>query len=292
MTLDAFGAVAADLGVPRRHGRRLGALRGLGEDADRQGRHRPRLRLRQVVARRHPPGADPPARPVLRSARCGSTRCRSAALQARAGLDAGTFTEEQMAEVVAASRRNAQGQPLRPAAVATPTAEALLKRARLRGAAAQARLPADHRRRRGRDPRRRRRGPRAQRPAGVDPGHRPPHRGRTRSACATSPTRCRPRRRRPRPASADGKVDVAELHAPFTPPGADPARSALGLGDDVSDQPVGRRAVRQPDHGGRPHPHRRGRHPHHQRRGRPGRRPTPPRVPCLQQNLVCVLEGE
>ena len=29
-------AVAADLGEPRRHGRRLGALRGVGEDADRQ----------------------------------------------------------------------------------------------------------------------------------------------------------------------------------------------------------------------------------------------------------------
>ena len=57
--------VAADLGVPRRDGRRLGAVRGLGEDADRHGRHRPDLLLRQVVARRHPPGADPPARPLL-----------------------------------------------------------------------------------------------------------------------------------------------------------------------------------------------------------------------------------
>src|SRR4051794_17052155 len=34
-----------------------------------------------------------------------------AAIQARTGLDAGTFTEEQMAEVVAASRRNAKANP-------------------------------------------------------------------------------------------------------------------------------------------------------------------------------------
>lgn len=34
-----------------------------------------------------------------------------AALQARAGLEAGAFTEEQMAEVVAASRRNAKANP-------------------------------------------------------------------------------------------------------------------------------------------------------------------------------------
>ena len=50
-TLDGVGAVAADPGEPRRDGRRLGAVRGLGEAPARRGRHRARLRLRQVVAR-------------------------------------------------------------------------------------------------------------------------------------------------------------------------------------------------------------------------------------------------
>ena len=51
MTLDAVGGVAADLGVPRRDGRRLGAVRGLGQDPDRPRRHGAGLQLRQVVAR-------------------------------------------------------------------------------------------------------------------------------------------------------------------------------------------------------------------------------------------------
>ena len=53
-------------------------------------------------------------------------------------------------------------------------------------------------------------------------------------------------------------VDVAELHAPFTPRGADPRRGARPR-RRRRDQPVGRRAGGQPDHGDRPHPHRRGR---------------------------------
>ena len=61
---------------------------------------------------------------------------------------------------------------------------------------------------------------------------------------------------------------------------------ALGLGDDVAINPSGGALCRQPDHGGRPHPHRRGRHPHHQRRGRPGRRPRHlGRVPATEPRL-------
>ena len=58
-------AVAAHPGEPRRDGRRLGGLRGLGEDPARRDRLGPRLLLRQVVARRPADGDDPPARPVL-----------------------------------------------------------------------------------------------------------------------------------------------------------------------------------------------------------------------------------
>ena len=57
---------AAGQRVARRDGRRLGALRGLDEDPDRRGRHRARLRLRQV------------ARPACcaGSSRCSSTPTR------------------------------------------------------------------------------------------------------------------------------------------------------------------------------------------------------------------------
>ena len=47
------------------------------------------------------------------------------------------------------------------------------------------------------------------------------------------------------PAGVDG-VEVAELHAPFCHQELI-LRRELGLGDDVRDQPVGRRAGRQPD---------------------------------------------
>ena len=109
-------------------------------------------------------------------------------------------TEEQMAEIVAASRRNAKANPHAQLS-GDADGRGPARRGLLRLAAAQARLPADHRRRRRRRPRRRRRRPRADRPPGVDPGHRPPHRAATRSASATSPRRRRPRRPPRRPAS-------------------------------------------------------------------------------------------
>ena len=89
---------------------------------------------------------------------------------------------------------------------------------------------------------------------------------------------------------ADGQVDVAELHAPFTHQELI-LRKALGLGDDTVVNPsggalaanvvmaaglirLGEAATRVT-------------------RARPtGRWPTPRPGPCLQQNLVCVLEGE
>ena len=49
-------------------------------------------------------------------------------------------------------------------------------------------------------------------------------------------------------ASGRGQVDVAELARPLRPPGADPARGA-GPGRLGRDQPLGRRAGRQPAHG-------------------------------------------
>ena len=84
------------------------------------------------------------------------------------------------------------------------------------------------------------------------------------------------------------KVDVAELHAPFAHQELI-LSEALGLGDGFSVNPSGG-ARPQPDDVGRADPHRR----------------VGPRIwsgeadravahatsgPCLQQNLVCVLEG-
>ena len=55
---------AAGQRVARGDGRCLGALRGLGEDPDGRGRHRPRLRLRQVLGQRAAPDAGHAARPL------------------------------------------------------------------------------------------------------------------------------------------------------------------------------------------------------------------------------------
>ncbi len=74
--------LAADPGVARRDGRCLGALRGLGQAPDRRDRHRLRLRLLQVVARRPAHRAHPPARPLHRGpavARLGQHRRPSGA---------------------------------------------------------------------------------------------------------------------------------------------------------------------------------------------------------------------
>ena len=88
---------------------------------------------------------------------------------------------------------------------------------------------------------------------------------------------------------ADGPVDVAEIHAPFAHQEII-VREALGLDDSVADQPVGRPAGRQSADVGRPDPDRRG------RRADPlgeAQRAVAHATsgPCLQQNLVCVLEG-
>ncbi len=73
--------LAADLGEPRRDGRRVGAVRGVGAAAARRRRHRPGVRLRQVVARRPARDHDAPARPVLP----GAARPRPGLLRRPAG---------------------------------------------------------------------------------------------------------------------------------------------------------------------------------------------------------------
>ena len=93
-----------------------------------------------------------------------------------------------------------------------------------------------------------------------------------------------------RPGVADGPVDVAELHAPYAHQELILAE-ALGLGDAVVDQPVGRRAGRQPA-SCRPASSASARRPQRIWSGEADRAVAHATSgPCLQQNLVCVLEG-
>ena len=107
----------------------------------------------------------------------------------------------------------------------------------------------------------------------------------------------RPRRRSPSTTLAgekagvgDGTIDVAELHAQFSHQELI-LREALGLGDDVEREPVGRRARREPVMAAgliRIGEARR-RIIDRRRASRGVAHATS--GPCLQQNLVCVLEG-
>ena len=122
-----------------------------------------------------------------------------AALQARALLDQGLYSERDMAEVAARNRRDAKSNP--DAQLAGDfDVDAILAEPYLVDAAAQARLPADQRRGRGHG----HRGRRARREvcdrsrsgsAASSTGWTP-----TSRVCATSRARPRPRRQRRRPA--------------------------------------------------------------------------------------------
>ena len=212
-----------------------------------------------------------------------------AALQARALIDAGKATEADFAAIAARSRKDALANP--KAQVAQDDRSRAAAGRRLRGVpAAPPRPAAHHRRRRRHRAGRRRQGGRGGRsdPAwitGID------HRIETHALGARDLTVSPSTAKAAEVAGvADGPVDVAELHAPYAHQelivqrGPRPRR--LG-----GRQPVGRSAGRQPAHVGRPHPHRRGGRPH-RARARPGRAVAHATSgPCLQQNLVCVLEG-
>ena len=211
-----------------------------------------------------------------------------AALQARACLDAGTVTEAQMAEVAARSRRAAASNPYAQL-TSSADAAALLGQPMfvdpLRvhdcppvtdGGAAVVLAAGDKAREL------------CDRPAwirGID--HRiEPHnlglRDLTRSVSTEQAAA--------KAGVADGKVDLAELHAPFTHQELI-LRQALGLGDDVTVNPSGGALaanvvmasglIRMGEAATRISGGEADRAVAHATSG-----------PCLQQNLVCVLEGE
>ncbi|MGC9960284.1 MAG: thiolase domain-containing protein [Acidimicrobiales bacterium] len=210
-----------------------------------------------------------------------------AALQARAGLDAGLYTEADMAAVAARSRTAAESNELAQVK-GSPAPDVLLQEpylvAPLRrhdcppvtdGSAAVILAAGDAARRL------------ARRPAwirGID------HRIETHSLGARDLSVSSSTTTAAREAGAPATVDVAELHAPFTHQELI-LRSALGLDDDVSVNPSGGALaanaimvaglVRIGEAAARIWSGEADRALAHATSG-----------PCLQQNLVCVLEGE
>jgi len=211
-----------------------------------------------------------------------------AALQARVGLDAGTWTEEQMAEVAATSRRNAKANPF---AQVVDDAEpaALLEKdyfvdpLRVHdcppitdGAAAMILVAGDKAREL------------CDRPTwirGID--HRIDPAALGVRDLTVSPSAALAAEKA---GVADGNVDVAEIHAPFTHQEII-LRNALGLGDGVNVNPSGGALAANPvmtaglirfgEVAERISAGEADRGVAHATSGA-----------CLQQNLVAVLEGE
>jgi acetyl-CoA acetyltransferase len=211
-----------------------------------------------------------------------------AALQARACLDAGVTSVDEMAEIAARSRRAAAGNPFAQLQGSDDPA-VLLKEAEIAaplrrhdcppisdGAAAVV-LAAGDRARELSDA-----------PAwirGID--HRIEAHGLGVRDLTTSASTALAAERA---GVDDAPVDLAELHAPFTHQEV-LVRTALGLGDDVAVNPSGGPLAANPLIAGGLI--RIGEAATRIARGEAGRAVAHATSgPCLQQNLVCVLEGE
>ncbi len=211
-----------------------------------------------------------------------------AALQARAVLDSGAYTEEQFAEVAARSRKSALDNPNAQLAWDRPPSDVLAEEyhiAPLRksdcapitdGAACIILAAGDVAR------------SKVERPAwirGIDHRVEPIHLG-LRDLTVSESTRIAAEKA----GVAGGPVDVAELHAPFSHQELI-LRDAIGLGDDVAINPSGGALSANPmmtaglvrfgEVANRISNGTADRGVAHATSG-----------PCLQQNLVAVLEGE
>ncbi len=219
----------------------------------------------------------------------GTDAASFAALQARALLDAGKVTERQMAEIAARCRRDAKGNPHAQVTGDFDVDELLAERLRAL-AAAPPRPPADHRRRgRGRD-RPRRQGPGAVRQPGLDHRPRPLQR-------AALPRHARPRRRRRPPRSRARPPGWTRRRSrwPSSRPRS-PTRSRCSWRRSASATtwPSTRRAGRwRPTRSWRPASSASPRPPTQIRdHGKHRTLAHSTSGPCLQQNLVCILEGD
>jgi acetyl-CoA acetyltransferase len=211
-----------------------------------------------------------------------------AALQARTGLEAGTFTEAQMAEVAAASRRSATSNPFAQLSGEVDAASLLAEPEFLSplrkhdcapvsdGAAVLVMAAGDVAREL------------SDRPAwirGIDHRIEPHARGVRDLTTSVSTAQAAVGA-----GVAYGKVDLAELHAPFTHQELI-LRTSLGLGDDVVVNPSGGALCANPMMTAGMI--RLGEAATRITRGDADRAVAHATSgPCLQQNLVCVLEGE
>ena len=249
------------------------------------GRHRAGLRLRQVLGGHPAPRPGAADRPVHRRAAVAGRGVDRPACRPGSAWTPGKWTAEQMAQVALDAMTAAPTAP-------TPCEPAQSRRraagpAVLRRPAAPPRHRADHRRRGGDRAGRRRQGPRAAREPGLDHRYRAPHR----DADAGRP---RPdhlavdggvARRRP-PAATPARSTSPSCYAPFTHQQLILRRGDRARDGVDEDQPVRRRAGRQPDVLGRPGAHRLRRPAHLRRLAPSGCSAHATSGAALQQNLV------
>ena len=231
--------VAADLGVARRDGRRVGAVRSVGAAPARRRRRRARVLVGHLLARQPARGAVPAERPVLPDAAVGRPRVARGAAGTRA---ASTRTarrrptsprSRRAVDATRVSNPNAQvsGDQSADELLAEPYVVSPLRPSDCPpvtdGAAAV-------------DPRRRRPRTRGHRAARVDPRDRPPRRSPLHRRARPEPVRvgtARGRARRRRRGTRRGR----RARRGVQPRGAHPARRARSR-RRRGGQPLGRRA--------------------------------------------------
>ena len=235
------GRVAADLGVARRDGRRVGAVRSVGAVAARRHRHRVGVRLRQVVAVEARRDVGAATRPVLpRAAGCRSRRRSPVSRRARCSTRARrpSATSPKSSCATGATRRTTRTRRWRATTRSTRCSKAPYVRAPLRahdfppisdGAVAVVLARGDRAR------------ALCERPAwirGLDHRievHQPGMRDLTSSTSTTLAAR--------KAGYDGGPLDVVELSSTFSPQELI-LREALGLDGRREREPVGRRARR------------------------------------------------
>ena len=262
--------MAAGLGVARRDGRRVGAVRGVGPPAARRHRHRARDRLGQVVAGRRRARSSRSRSTRTRSRRSASTPCRSpGSRRGRCSTRARPPSATSPRSSRAAARRRWATRTRRSRGdfdvdelLAEPYVTAPLRKHDLPpisdGAAAMIIATADE----GAGAHRHARcGSAASTTASKS--HHPGLRDLTESPSTRLAGEARRRRRRRRSTSPSCRVSYSHEEMIL--------REALGLGDDVDVNPSGGPLAGQPGDGHRARPRGRGCAPDRRARRRTGR---------------------
>ena len=244
-----------------------------------------------LVARRPARGAVPAERPVLPDAAVGRPRVAGRAAGAGACSTPTGDARRDLAEIAARSRRSALANPFAQVRATSPPRTCSPSRTSSPPLRAE-RLPAGLRRRRRGGARRRRPRPRACASARRGSAASTTASSRTTRACATSRVSdVDPAGRRGTPAWATRRSRWPSCRRTFSHEELDPPRRARPRRRRRG-QPVGRRARRQPGDGHRASSASARRSARSTSRARDRTLGHATSGPCLQQNLVCVLEGE